>query len=218
MTLGHEIVGRIKHVPEGSSLKIGDPVVVNPATFCKTCDRCKDHGTAACRKVGSMGLSGGYGGMHGGLSELVAVDVRKCYKLPDTLPLDQAALIEPMCVAWHAMKTPGFESYEGKSVLVIGSGPVGLYLLYALRNRGAKQIIVSEPTEVRRAQAKGVADVAIDPRSQNVIEEVLKLTDGKGVDVTFDVAGVKLGLEAALSSLKYGGTHVNIALWSAMEV
>jgi threonine dehydrogenase-like Zn-dependent dehydrogenase len=125
MTLGHEIVGRIKYAPEASDLKQGDPAVINPATFCKTCERCQEHGTAACRKIGSMGLSGGHGGQHGGLTQYVAVDARKAYLLPDTIPLDHAALIEPMCVAWHAVKTPGFDSYEGKTTLVIGSGPVG---------------------------------------------------------------------------------------------
>jgi len=218
MTLGHEIVGRIKYAPEASDLKQGDPVVINPATFCKTCERCQEHGTAACRKIGSMGLSGGHGGQHGGLAQYVAVDARKVYLLPDTIPLDHAALIEPMCVAWHAVKTPGFDSYEGKTALVIGSGPVGQYLLLALRNRKAKQIIVSEPTEARRNQAKDAATFALDPRNQNITEEVLKLTGGRGVDVTFDVAGVKPALEAAMGALKYGGTHVNIALWQNMEV
>jgi threonine dehydrogenase-like Zn-dependent dehydrogenase len=93
MTLGHEIAGRIASAPKGSSLKPGDPLVLNPASFDGDCERCKEYGASACKKVGSKGLSGGFGGTPGGLAEFVAVDVQKCYPVPKSLPLDLAALL-----------------------------------------------------------------------------------------------------------------------------
>jgi threonine dehydrogenase-like Zn-dependent dehydrogenase len=218
MTLGHEIVGRIKWAPEGSSLKPGDPVVVNPASFDGDCERCEKYGASACKIMGSKGLSGGFGGTPGGLAEVVAVEVQKCYKLPESLPLDLAALIEPICVAWHGAKAPGFDTYAGKTALVVGCGPVGLYLTFALKNQGVKTVIVTEPTEQRRQQAQGIADIVLDPLVDDVVKECLERTGGNGVDVTFDAAGARPGLETALKALKYRGKHVNIAMWSTREV
>jgi threonine dehydrogenase-like Zn-dependent dehydrogenase len=77
---------------------------------------------------------------------------------------------------------------------------------------------VSEPTEERRLQAKDIADVVLNPLAQNVEKECLDMTNGKGVDVSFDVAGSRPGLMAALKSLKYRGTHINIAMWASQEV
>jgi threonine dehydrogenase-like Zn-dependent dehydrogenase len=99
-----------------------------------------------------------------------------------------------------------------------GCGPVGIYLIFALKNKGAKTVIVSEPTEERRLQAQGIADAVFDPMADDVVKECMDRTDEKGVDVTFDVAGAKPGLETALKALKYRGKHVNIAMWSSREV
>lgn len=219
MTLGHEIAGRIRSVPRGSQLKPGDAVVVNPMAADGECGNCVKYGESSCPQRGCVGLSGAAaGGGDGGLAQFVAVDVRKCYKIPNNLPLHLAALAEPMCVAWHAAKAPGFSTYEGKTVLIVGCGPVGLYLMFALRNKGAAKIIASETMTARREMAIGIADLILDPSDQDVAKKCRDLTGGEGVDVTFDVAGSKPGLEGALKSLKYGGTHVTVAVWPGMTI
>jgi threonine dehydrogenase-like Zn-dependent dehydrogenase len=83
MTLGHEIAKRIKTAPPDSGLKPGDKVVVNPAMFDGDCASYLNHGESACAQIGSIGLGGAKGGGDGGLAEFVAVEAKKCDKIPD---------------------------------------------------------------------------------------------------------------------------------------
>ncbi|KAG6820501.1 hypothetical protein H0H93_016308 [Arthromyces matolae] len=123
------------------------------------------------------------------------------------------ACIEPLAVAWHAIKRSGFAA--GKSVLVLGAGPIGLFLLKILRSFDPSSVItVSEPTLLRREQAlKHGATFAVDPLNVDIPQFILKATSGKGVDVVFDAAGVQVTMDAALKSVRPRGTIVNVAVW-----
>jgi threonine dehydrogenase-like Zn-dependent dehydrogenase len=160
--------------------------------------------------LGFLGFSGDEGG--GGLSEFVALDERMLYPLPDTVSIDFAALIEPLAVAHHAIKTINTK-IEGLDVLIVGGGPVGYALACALRAENVKSILVSEPTLKRRDQAKAVVDKVIDPRSENVGEVCRSFTGGKGADLVFDCAGIQVGLDAAFDAIVRGGYFVNVAVW-----
>jgi len=183
--------------------------MVDPRLYCRACTRCSTRTTThACAKWGFLGLSGA----GGGFSDIVAVDARMCYRLPDGVPLDVAALIEPLAVAHHAVKGSGVENFCGKAVLVMGGGPIGMAVVFALRAEGAVDIFVSEPTEKRRVQTAEIARV-IDPTKERVGEVCRTLTEGRGVDVVFDCAGVLKGLEAGMDALGYGGVYINVAGW-----
>lgn len=210
VTMGHEFCGRIKQAPPGSKFKEGQAVMVDPRILCAKCHSCgtgKDH---TCDDLGFMGLSGGEGG--GGLSEFVAVDEEMLYGLPESVSLEFAALIEPLTVAYHAIKTIN-ASVEGLDVLIVGGGPVGYAIACALRAENVKSILVSEPTLKRREQATAVVDKVIDPRSENVGEVCRSSTGGKGADIVFDCAGIQVGLEAAFDAIVRGGYYVNVAVW-----
>lgn len=209
ITLGHEFCGRIKSAPEGSNLKVGQPVMVDPHYYCQTCPSCisgKDH---ICPKLAFLG-GGVKGG--GGLSQFVAVLESHCLPLPDNVSLDFAAVIEPLVVCHHAVKAAGMK-LEGLDVLITGGGPIGVALISVLRAHQVKTIVLSEPTAKRKGQAKDLVERVIDPRTEKVGDVCWKLTDGKGVDIVFDCAGVQPGLEAAFEALKHGGIVVNIAVW-----
>ena len=147
LTLGHEFCGRIKTAPEGSQLKVGQAVMIDPRHIDDTCSSCLIPATHACKQIGCIGVSGG----GGGFAELCAVDQGFCYPIPEAL-LPDAALIEPLAVAWHALKVPEVKSYRGKRVLIIGGGPIGIALIFALKHWRADKIFVSEPTTMRRKQ------------------------------------------------------------------
>lgn len=164
-----------------------------------------------CKQWGFLGLSG----TGGGLSETVAVDAKMCHVLPDGIDLRFAALIEPLTVARHALKSSGFDKFDALTVLILGGGPVGLAVALDLKVHGTKHIIVSEPSHVRRNQVGKYCDSPLDPIQVNVAEECRKLTAGAGVDLVFDCAGVLPALRSGFDGLRNQGTYVNVAGWES---
>jgi threonine dehydrogenase-like Zn-dependent dehydrogenase len=182
--------------------------MVDPRHYCRSCRNCDAKFTNACAKWGFVGLSGG----GGGLSETVAIHHEQLYPIPESV-LENAALIEPLAVAWHAVKASQIPDFKELNVLILGGGPVGIALIYVLRYCGAKMIAVSEPTKTRRAQNEKLADIVINPTDEKVGDKCRSLTDGNGVDVVFDAAGVPAGLEAGMDAVRHRGMYVNVAGW-----
>lgn len=122
------------------------------------------------------------------------------------------ALIEPLSVAWHAVKSSPFRT--GDSVLVLGGGPIGISILQVLKALNAGRVIVSEiSTRRNKLCVKFDADHVIDPRKEDVASRCYELCDRHGVDIVFDTAGMQAALDSAFSALRTGGTVVNIASW-----
>ncbi|CAO2654538.1 Nn.00g112710.m01.CDS01 [Neocucurbitaria sp. VM-36] len=211
VTLGHEFCGKIRWVPAGSKLQVGQPVMVDPRLYCTSCLQCTNARTNMCRQWGFLGLSGA----GGGLSETVAVDARACHVLSERVNLRFAALIEPLTVARHALKSSGFKSFETLNILVLGGGPVGLAVTLDLKLHETGQIIVSEPSSIRRTQVAKHCNVALDPMDTRVADECRKRTGGAGVDVVFDCAGVMPALKSGFDALAHRGTYINVAGWES---
>ena len=162
-----------------------------------------------CSNGGFVGLSG----WGGGLSDAVTVPANYVLPLPDNVPLDIGALVEPLSVGWHAVSQSPLK--KDSKILVLGGGPIGIAVILALRARGCGEIIVSELSASRQKFAKHFgADHILDPRKEvDFVKKVKKLTGGTGVDIVFDCAGVAEGLEAACQSIRARGTVVNVAIW-----
>ena len=192
-----------------SNLQVGQAVMIDPRLCCGSCANCESSNTNGCAKWGFLGLSG----QGGGLSETVAVDAGMCHVLPESVPLDVAALIEPLSVAQHAAVCAGVKDWATQSVLCVGGGPVAVAVVMMLRAQGVGKVFVSEPTAKRRKYAAEIADAAIDPVKESVGEKCRSLTAGKGVDVVFDCAGVDAGLKGGIDALIFGGIYVNVAGW-----
>ncbi|WP_407709154.1 2,3-butanediol dehydrogenase [Arthrobacter nitrophenolicus] len=210
VTMGHEFSGTISQVGEGvDGLAVGDNVVVEPYFVDGTCDMCQAGSYHLCRQMGFIGLSGG----GGGLSETIVVDKRWVHPIGD-IPLDEAALIEPLSVAHHAVERSGVEA--GDVALVGGSGPIGLLTAAVLKGLGVTTI-VSELSQARKEKAtsSGVADHVLDPSREDVPARVLELTGGRGADVAFECAGVNAVLDTMLDAVRPGGVVVNVAIWGA---
>jgi threonine dehydrogenase-like Zn-dependent dehydrogenase len=126
--------------------------------------------------------------------------------------VDVGALVEPLAVAWHAVNCSKFKA--GDSALVLGAGPIGLLIAKVLLARKASKVVVSEPAAARRALADKLgATLTVNPLSDNLHQEVIKLTDARGVDVVFDAAGIQSSLDASLQCVRPKGTIVNVAIW-----
>ncbi|CAA7263286.1 unnamed protein product [Cyclocybe aegerita] len=215
ITLGHEFSGTIVGIGDGveGKFKLGQNVVIEPVVSCRKpeCYSCSHGATNVCPSTNFIGI----GGWGGGLSEYIAVDANLVHILPENVSLEIGAMIEPLAVAWHAMKRGNFQ--DGQSALILGAGPIGLFLLTILRAFGpTSTIVVSEPAQIRRNLAsKHGATLVLDPLNPNnpVDAAVLKATNGVGVDVAFDATGVQAAVDTALLSVRPHGTFVNIAIW-----
>jgi len=208
LTLGHEVSGRIITEPTSPRLKKGMGVIVDPRFLCNQCRPCHIGKEQGCTGFSYVGVHGS-----GGLAHYIAVNESQLLVVPENVPLDCAALVEPLTVALHAVKVSGMKDFADKDVLITGGGPVGYAIIFSLRAYGAKRIFVSEPTKTRREQTSKLVEAVIDPRTEHVGDRCRKLTNGKGVDIAFDCAGIQPGLEAAAEALDHSGIIVNVAIW-----
>ncbi|KAK5701764.1 hypothetical protein LTR97_004582 [Elasticomyces elasticus] len=219
VVLCHEFCGRIASVPAGGlkgaggeELREGMKVMVDPRLNCRSCNACVEmRSTNICGSWGFLGLSGG----GGGFAERSAVRADMLYTLPDDIDLTNVALIEPLAVGRRAITQSGIpaDGWADKSVLVLGGGPIGVAVLHNLKAFGVTKMYVSEPTTLRQEQLQGLAAQAFSPMKVKVAEECRKLTDGLGVDVVIDCAGVAPAMRDGMDALRRKGTYINVAGW-----
>jgi len=207
VVLGHEFSGLVEEIGEGvDGLAIGDSVCVEPLMVDGTCPACRADKYNLCEKMGFIGISG----RGGGLSEHIVVERRWVHPVGD-MPLDHAAMIEPLAVALHSAKHAGVMA--GQTAVVGGAGPIGLLVAAVLKAKGL-ETIVSEMSTARREKAlsSGVADVVVDPTREDLRTVVEQRTRGKGADVAFDAAGVPVVVEQLLGVLGPGGRLEVVAI------
>lgn len=208
VTLGHEFSGIVSELGEGvTDLTVGEGVVVEPYFVCDECPPCKAGNYHLCEKMGFIGLAGG----GGGLSEKIVVDRRWVHPVGD-IPLDQAALIEPLSVAHHAVARGDVKA--GDIALVGGAGPIGLLVAAVLKAEGAT-VIISELSEARKQKARdtGVADHVVDPSQEDLIARVREITGGVGADVAFECTSVNVVLDQLFDAVKPTAVIVNVSIW-----
>jgi threonine dehydrogenase-like Zn-dependent dehydrogenase len=184
--VGHEFSGTIADVGDEVTLEPGAKVVVHPNIWCQTCWYCRSGHTNLCDRfvhVGSM--------RDGGAAELCVVPERMVYRVPDEMPLDLAALAEPLACVLNGTRQAAV--HPGESVVVLGGGPIGLLYLMLFKAAGASPLIVSEPAPERARWAHELgADEVVDPRATNLPEAVRGLSGGRGADVVVDSVGALL--------------------------
>ncbi|KAF9882911.1 hypothetical protein FE257_004892 [Aspergillus nanangensis] len=209
--VGHEFSGTVAGLGEGvSDLQIGEKVVVFPSIMDHTCYYCKEEIFGLCQSRGFMGFSG-YGG---GMQEYVCVERIAIHPVPDHVPLDIAALVEPLAVAWHGVLLA--EPKPADIALVLGSGPIGIGVIMALKAHGVEKVYVSEPSRQRAAKAitAGAMEV-FDPIAGDVALAVQAVSDGLGAHILFECAGVQSALDSAFQSARGKAKVIELAKYAA---
>ena len=193
LVLGHEFSGTVTEVGAGvTGVREGDRVTIEPVYRCGECRPCRAGRYNLCQIVGFHGLMA-----DGGMAEYTVVPRNQVHKLPDSVPLEMGALVEPMSVAYHAAVLG--EVGDQGSALIFGAGPIGIGIWFALRGMGLTEIDVVEPSPVRRASIEALGARTLDPANQDVPALIAERTSGQGVDAAFDAAGVEQAVDSARS-------------------
>ena len=202
--MGHEFSGRIEAVAEDiKGFSVGDRVVVEPVLSCGKCSFCQKGHTQFCFEKKCFGVLD----ENGAYAEYIAVPEYALLPLPDEMSYEEGALIEPLAVSKYAVDR--VSDYRGKTVVIVGAGTIGLMTLAVLKSRGAACIIVAGRHENRLNAAAALgADHVIDTAKYNTVEEVLRLTNGIGADISFDAVGQSRAVDDVMACLHKEGTAV----------
>ena len=203
--MGHEAAGVIEKI--GSNItewKTGERVTFDSTVVTRQ-DFYSQKGTfnlSDYRKV--LGVSCGEYRQNGAFAEYVAVPQTVLYRLPEGLSFEQAAMTEPVSVAFHAVNLIPCEIND--SAVVVGCGMIGLFVIQALRIKGCGKIIAIdlEPSRLELALKFG-ADHAIKSDVGDTIEQVRQLTHGRGADMAFEVVGITPTVNLAINAVRKGG-------------
>lgn len=208
IVMGHEFSGTVVEVGEGvEGWKIGDRLIAQAHMVCYKCEYCRRGEYTYCVEHQLMGVNGA----NGGFAEYVYPDAYFCHHLPDTLSDEHAALVEPICVGFHALAVSDFR--PGMNAAVLGAGPIGLGTIASLRAAGANKIFAVVRKSIRQEYARKLgADYIIDPTEVDAAEEIKRLTGGIGVNVSYETFGVDLGIDIGLACLRRGGTCTVLSL------
>ena len=200
LIIGHEFAGIVAAVGNGvDHVKTGDKTTADINIACGTCWYCRHHQKLFCPKVRQLGVHDA-----GGMAEYVVAPGVNVYKLPDSMPFDHAAFIEPLACAVHGQRR--IRVRTGETVLIIGAGPMGLAHAALSRLHGAAKIIVSEPSDYRRTRSRKIgSDVEIDPLSESGFDQLLDATDGRGADVVIEAVGRTQTYKQAIELARRGG-------------
>lgn len=200
--LGHEFSGEVAQVgKEVRSFKIGDRVAVCPAMPCFECDECKKGLYSRCNNVAIIGNKE----LGGCFAEYTKVKERNLIKIPDEISYETAAALEPVCIAGHGLFRS--EAKVGDTVVVLGTGTIGLFSIQWAKIFGSTKIIAVDVFDEKLDLAKELgADICINAKEKNIVEEIKRLTDGDGADIVIESAGTPMTCGQVLLLAKKGGT------------
>jgi L-iditol 2-dehydrogenase len=207
MILGHEVAGVVAEIGKNvTSLSVGDRVALEPGVPCRRCEACKTGRYNLCPEVRFFATPP----FDGALSDYAVSPADFAYKIPDTLSLDAAALIEPLSVGLHACRRGGLSA--GQSVFIAGAGPIGLTSLAAAKAFGATEIFISDVKPHRLEIAKKMGATHTFSAREDAEAIVREATGGRGVDLAIECAGAEAALVSCLKTAKSGGTIVVVGL------
>ncbi len=205
---GHEIVGVVDEVgPECTKYQVGQRLFLHPGTYCMECEACVSGHSENCENEHVAKLAG-----VGGFAQYIAVGGEKIhygniYEIPEGVSYEAASLAEPLTSVYSTMENAkvGFPD----TIVIIGAGPIGDFMAQLAKLRGAQKVIMIDINQNRLEMAKqfGV-DVIINNTDVDPIEEVKKLTNGKGADKVISATPANINQAQAIHMVRKGGLVV----------
>lgn len=213
--LGHENAGWVEEVgPSVRRFRPGDPVLISPALSDGVCAACRRGDDNQCDNLVWLGIQ-----RDGGFAEFVSVSERNLFSLPEGLdPAQAAPLADAGLTAYHAAKKAARILPPDASTVVIGVGGLGHVGLQALRVLTPARIIAVERSELARELARELGADHVLESSDRLVEEVLGLTGGKGVEAVLDFVGEGDVPGQALQITRTGGSYFVIGYGGSIDV
>lgn len=204
MVMGHEFCGEVVKQGAGAfQFHVGSRVSVYPVDFCGTCEMCQRGDVHLCLNKKAYGVLD----VNGAFAEYICVPEKCCFPIADGVSDAVASLMEPLAVAYRGVSHAG--DLTGKTVLLVGTGTIGLLALACVKKEKPQKIIVSDLSDHRLELAKKMgADDVINPEKENFKERILEESNKMGVDVAIEAVGVEATVQQAMSALRFGGTAV----------
>jgi L-iditol 2-dehydrogenase len=206
IVMGHEAAGVVAAAGSGvSKFKAGDRVTFDSTVYCGQCEFCLQGDINLCNNRQVIGVSCGDYRRAGAFAEYVLVPQRISYHLPEALEFQEAAMLEAVSVALHAVRVS--EMKGGETALVIGAGMIGLLTLQAVKTAGASQVLIADidSSRLERAEKLG-ADATLLLSGNELVQEILRRTGGRGVDLVLEAVGRDETISASIASVRKGGT------------
>ncbi|MBA7498422.1 putative zinc-type alcohol dehydrogenase-like protein YjmD [subsurface metagenome] len=203
LVMGHEISGIVDEIRTNrKDMKVGERVVINPLISCGNCFPCKENNPHLCPNLNLVGID-----QNGGFAEYVKVRDDKLYKIPNSLSMDLAALMEPVAVAVHAVRKSQLSL--GDKVAVIGGGPIGQLIAQICKLNGASSVVMLEINPERVSFAKKFG-IITGTSLEESIRKVKEATRGKGADIVYEAVGIQETYDYTTGLVKVGGKIVAV--------
>ncbi len=203
---GQEFCGEVVEIGSlAKGFEKGDFISVESHIFCGVCGQCRNDQRHICQNLRVIGRD-----VPGGLAEYAAVPARCSWKHTDDSLKDIGAIMEPFGSSVHAVLA---DDLVGRTVLISGCAPQGLFAAAIAKAGGAKRVIALDPSDYRRRLAvKMGACTAIDPSAGNCLAKITKVCGPEGVDAVIEMSGGARAVELGLKALRPGGRFVAFGL------
>jgi L-iditol 2-dehydrogenase len=207
IVMGHEAAGTIAALGAGvSGFVEGERVTFDSTIFCGACNNCRRGDVNLCDHRQVLGVSCAEFRRSGAFAEYVTVPSRILYRLPENLSFAQAAMLEAVSVALHGVSLAQVSA--DSTALVLGAGMIGLLTLQALRAAGCSRVFVADLDSTRLKLAQDLGATAVLSSDADVVEQVMQLTGGTGVDLAIEAVGRNETVKASIDSVRKGATVV----------
>jgi threonine dehydrogenase-like Zn-dependent dehydrogenase len=212
---GHEFYGTVVELGDGAAekyeLKIGDTITTDQIKPCGKCRFCLSGKYWMCEVHNMYGFQKGVA--EGGMAEYLKFgNTSTMYKVPKSLKMEDASIIEPMACAIHAVQRGGIEFED--IVVMAGAGTLGLCMIQLIKLKTPKKLIVLDVSEMRLEKAKKFgADLCINPKQEDVVKKVKDLTNGYGCDVYIEATGSPAGVLQGLEMTRRLGRFVQFSVF-----
>ncbi|HXG24791.1 MAG TPA: alcohol dehydrogenase catalytic domain-containing protein [Chthonomonadales bacterium] len=213
LILGHEVVGTVVSLPPGDwPITVGDRVVANPLQSCGVCEYCRAGKTNICPHWKLLGMDR----EEGAFAEYVAVTARNLYRLPSHISNTQAVMIEPLANGVHLFALISRHNFG--TLAIYGAGTQGILMLCLARLLGYRDIVVvdSNPARLEVAEKLG-ASLQLNPAEGDPAQVIREWTQGRGVDIGIDAAGVTATRANLIHTVRKGGEILLLGLHDAMS-
>ncbi|KNG45437.1 d-xylulose reductase a protein [Stemphylium lycopersici] len=218
--LGHESSGTVVEVGSAvKNLQVGDRVAIEPGVPCRRCDYCRSGAYNLCNDT----IFAATPPWDGTLAKYYTVASDYCYKIPDHMNMEEAAMVEPVSVAVQICKVADLRANQ--TVVVFGAGPIGVLSQAVAKASGAKKVIAVDISQARLDFAKAYAadGVFLPPRAKEEADTVAhsesiaaaikeQFSLGEGADIVLECTGAEPCIQAGINVAKKGGTYVQAGM------